>query len=330
MKTVLVTGGAGYVGSGLVRILLDSGYRVICVDRLLFGGEALLSVWHHEAFELVIADLNDHDRVSAILDDRDVDAVVHLAAIVGDPACRSQPELARATNGSASRHLIDRSVASGVGRFVFASTCSNYGRMPDPDGYVTEETPLAPISLYAELKVEVERYLLQEADLPETFCPVVLRSSTVYGLSPRMRFDLTVNEFAKELGLGRELVVFGQQFWRPYCHVRDLARAIRLVLEAPQEAVRRDVFNVGTTTENYTKGMLVSALQERLPEARISYVEKDEDPRDYRVNSDKIRERLGFHPSLTVPQGLDEILHAVQTGVFADPDADRYHNSPPG
>ncbi len=328
MKTILVTGGAGYVGSILVRRLLEADYKVVCLDNLRFGGEALLAVFDHPGLVFCKVDIRDQDEVTRLLQEHRPWAVVHLAAIVGDPACRREPELATQTNWEASVHLLEQSRRAGVERFVFASTCSNYGKMPDPDSYVDEDSPLAPVSLYAELKVKFENLLLHELERSPGFAPTSLRFSTVYGLSPRMRFDLTVNEFTKELALGRELLVFGEQFWRPYCHVRDFSRAIMTVLAAPKDKVAHDCFNVGSTEENYTKGMIIEELQKVIPGARIKRVEKQEDPRDYRVNFGKIERELGFRISRTVPQGIQEIKRVVELGIISDPEEQRYYNIP--
>jgi nucleoside-diphosphate-sugar epimerase len=183
------------------------------------------------------------------------------------------------------------------------------------------------VSLYAELKVRFEKYMLGEIPRSSSFAPTSLRFSTVYGLSPRMRFDLTVNEFTKFLALGQELVVFGGQFWRPYCHVSEFSRAIRAVLAAPPEKVAYDVFNVGHTAENYTKAMIVDELKRQFPDARVRNVARSEDPRDYRVDFSKIRDVLGFETSVTVPDGIREVREVLQLGLFAEPDHKRYYNS---
>jgi nucleoside-diphosphate-sugar epimerase len=328
LQTILVTGGAGYVGSGLLRTLLAEGYRVVAVDRLSFGGEPLLHIWDHPHFSFHKCDICDYEQLNRVLEVERPETVIHLAAIVGDPACKREPELATRVNWEASRWLIDRCAALGIRRFVLASTCSNYGRMSDPGAYVDERSPLAPVSLYAELKVRLERYLLEEIPGRSGFAPVALRFATVYGLSPRMRFDLTVNEFAKEIALGRELVVFGERFWRPYCHVSDFARAFLAVLRAADDKVARRVYNVGDTAENYTKQMIVEELQRLAGDARISYVEQIDDPRDYRVNCDLIRRELGFSATRTVPEGIREVFEVVRLGVIADPDDQRYYNIP--
>jgi nucleoside-diphosphate-sugar epimerase len=328
VEHVLVTGGAGYVGSGLLRELLSQGYSVTCVDNLMFGGESLLDIWHNDNFTFIKCDINDWDKFKGVFTTNTFDAVIHLAAIVGDPACKLNENLAKKTNWESTKWLIDKCKEVGVSKFLFASTCSNYGKMDDPESYVDENSKLAPVSLYAELKVKFERYMLNEMEKLDNFSPTSLRFSTVYGLSPRMRFDLTVNEFTKDLAMGRELVIFGEQFWRPYCHVKDFSNAFITVLKAPSQKVAYDVFNVGDTEENYTKQMLIDEIKKVLPEAKIKYVNKNDDPRDYRVNSDKIKRELGFKISMRVPDGIMEVKRMIQEGVIKDPEDQRYYNIP--
>ncbi len=328
MENILVTGGAGYVGSGLLRELLSEDYKVTCVDNLMFGGESLLDIWHNENFNFIKCDVNDWGDFNKILTNNKFDAVIHLAAIVGDPACRMQSELATQTNWESTKWLLDKCMEIGIPKFVFASTCSNYGKMDNPESYVDEESTLAPVSLYAELKVKFENYMLSEIEKRDDFYPTSLRFSTVYGLSPRMRFDLTVNEFTKDLAMGRELIIFGEQFWRPYCHVKDFSNAFITVLRAPVAKVAYNVFNVGDTTENYTKQMLIDEIIKAVPDSKIKYVDKNEDPRDYRVNSDKIKRELGFEITMRVPDGIEEVKRMVQEGIIQDPEDQRYYNIP--
>ncbi len=316
---ILVTGGAGYVGSTVVPLLLSRGHSVRVLDNLAHGGAPMLGVWSHPDFEFHLGDVCDAAIVSEALDG--MNAIVHLAAVVGDPACARQPELAQSVNLQASLGLIAQSQQNGVGRFVFASTCSNYGRMTDATQYVDETSKLAPISLYAETKVAVEQALLTSSDGPN-WCPTPLRFSTVYGVSPRMRFDLTVNEFTLELLTRKTLKVFGEQFWRPYIHVRDAARAIACVLEAPPSKVGRRVFNVGDTSQNFQKQQLVDLILKHVPDASVEYVKRQEDPRDYRVSFGRIENELGFRITTTVPEGIAELVHLIQSRVitnFADP-----------
>jgi nucleoside-diphosphate-sugar epimerase len=325
---LLVTGGAGYIGSILIRKLLQSGIPVLCVDNLRYGGNSLVDIWDHPNFYFSRTDITQPDEVDKLLEQYPIDGIVHLAAIVGDPACKREPELAKETNLAASIHLLEKSIEIGVKRFIFASTCSNYGKMANHDEYVDESSPLAPVSLYAELKVAVEDHILNKMHRVDGFCPTVLRFSTVYGMSPRMRFDLTVNEFTKELALGRELVVYGEQFWRPYCHVSDFSQAIQSVFNSPENRVAYNVFNVGDTSQNYTKKMLVDELIRQVPDGKVRFVHKTEDPRDYRVKFDKIKNTLGFQISKTVPKGIHDILTSIRSGIITDPDHQRYYNIP--
>jgi nucleoside-diphosphate-sugar epimerase len=321
---VLVTGGAGYLGSVLVPRLLHGGHEVRALDSLMYDGSSLLSVWSDPAFEFVRGDVRDQDLMRLSLSG--VDAVVHLAAIVGDPACARDPELARAVNQEASIAFLDAAAKAGARRFIFASTCSNYGRMSDPTKYVDETAELKPVSLYAETKVGVERRMLESPGAFGDLRVTALRFATLYGSSPRMRFDLTVNEFTMELLTKKELIVFGEQFWRPYVHTTDAARAVEAVLAASDESVAGKVFNVGSTEQNFQKQQLVGMILPLAPGASVEYVHRDEDPRDYRVSFEKIERELGFHTTRTVDDGIREVAGLVTSGLikdFADP---RYKN----
>jgi nucleoside-diphosphate-sugar epimerase len=322
-KSILVTGGAGYIGSVLARLLLEQGYKVKVLDSLKFGGEPILDLLNHSNFEFIKGDVRNEVDVRKSVEN--VFAVAHLAAIVGDPACAQQPDEALSTNLEGSKNLYRIANEAGVSRFVFASTCSNYGKMDDPNSFVNENSKLAPVSLYAETKVATEKFLLEQPKI-NACKPTCLRFSTVYGLSLRPRFDLTVNEFAKDMALGRELVVFGEQFWRPYCHVVDLARSVIAVIEAEESKVAFDVFNVGDTSENYQKQMIVDEIKKQLPDARVKYISKNEDPRDYRVAFDKIREQIGFRITKTVPEGITQIIKSVTEGFILNPDDAKYKN----
>ena len=320
---VLVTGGAGYIGSVLVRQLLNKGYSVRAFDSLKFGGDALIDVMLNPDFEFMLGDVRNADDVKKALEG--IDGIAHLAAIVGDPACKKYSDEANETNWAASVALFEAAEKAGVKRFVFASTCSNYGKMSDPDSFVTETSELNPVSLYAELKVKFEKYLLEQKK-DSKICSTALRFSTVYGFSPRIRFDLTVNEFTRNATIYGEQEIWGAQFWRPYCHVDDLARAVVLVLESPEEKVRANVFNVGTTEENYNKGMIIEEVCKVVPNVKVNYVDMNEDPRDYRVNFDKIKNELGYTITKKVPEGIKEIYTLLKTGIVTDSFAQKFRN----
>eukprot|EP01029_Cantina_marsupialis_P016904 TRINITY_DN3789_c0_g1_i2.p2 TRINITY_DN3789_c0_g1~~TRINITY_DN3789_c0_g1_i2.p2 ORF type:complete len:325 (+),score=70.64 TRINITY_DN3789_c0_g1_i2:866-1840(+) len=323
MKKVLVTGGAGYIGSVLVKLLLQKGYFVRVLDNLSFGGESIVELLNNDNFDFIKGDIrNEQDLEKAM---KGIDFVAHLASIVGDPACALDPELTKDINITGAKLTYEVANRMGIKKFVFASTCSNYGKMADPDAFVDEESELKPVSLYAQTKVEFETFLLSQ-DKSNSAKPTCLRFSTVYGLSPRIRFDLTVNEFTKELALDRELVVFGEQFWRPYCHVVDLSRGVIAVLEAEESIVAFNVYNVGDTNENYQKQMIVDEIKKQLPDSKIKYVSKNEDPRDYRVSFEKIKKELGFEVSKKVPDGIRQVIQVVQDGFINDPDDQKYKN----
>jgi len=321
---VLVTGGAGYIGAMVAAELLDAGLEVRVLDSLLHGQRDVAAALRERGAEVQVGDVRDPSARAHAL--AGADLVVHLAAIVGDPACAADPQLSGAVNLDAAHALVDEAARAGVRRFVFASTCSNYGRMADPEVPVDETAPLRPVSLYAEQKVAIERRLLggEEGAVPPATC---LRFATIHGVAPRMRFDLTVNEFTRDLYLDRDLEIFGEQFWRPYLHVADAGRAVRAVLGADDATVVGEVFNVGRSDENYTKRDLVEAIARQVPTGRVHYVQRDEDPRDYRVAFEKVRDVLGFVPERRVPDGIAEVVEALAEGRFPDPFDVRYRNT---
>jgi nucleoside-diphosphate-sugar epimerase len=320
---ILVTGGAGYLGSTLVGLLLQAGQRVRVLDALLHGGESMLGAWHHPCFEFVYGDIRDRQKVRAALNDMEI--VVHLAAIVGDPACARNPNDANEVNLSSSLMLLDECRRQGVRHLIFASTCSNYGKMPEEKEYVDENSRLAPLSVYAETKVQFERALL-DGNMGESLCPTLLRLATLYGVSTRMRFDLTVNEFTLDMITKKHLVVYGEQFWRPYVHVRDAARAICEVLSAPAAKVRGQIYNVGATSQNFRKSEIVELVRVHAPDARIEYVKKADDPRSYRVSFEKIASQLNFRITRTVEDGIAEVAHMLRSNVMQSFDDPRLRN----
>ena len=312
---VLLIGGAGYIGSVLTRRMLATGLRVRVLDRLLYdNGESIADVFDHPNFQFIRGDFRDQGTIEKALDQ--VGSVVQLAALVGDPICKKYQDEAKDINRDGLIRMLELPAMKAVERFVFLSTCSNYG-LQDDDTPVTEEGRLNPVSLYAETKVAVERYLLDNvADLP--FSPTILRLSTAFGLSPRMRFDLTVSEFTRDLALGKDLLVYDEKTWRPYAHVQDISRTIETVLASPEQTVRGQVFNVGDDANNYTKQMIVQRVKEVLPEASFRFKEGGMDPRNYRVSFKKLRDQLGITADYTVGGAIDTLARMVLKGLYLD------------
>lgn len=326
---VLITGGAGYIGSLLAGELLRRGYRVTVLDDLLFGGESLLAYMSDEAFHFVKANVWEPRaiRAAAGAHDGTPNAIIHLAAIVGFPACQAVGrQVAWRYNVEATQRVFEQAADLGVERFVFASTYSNYGLSPD-GAPVTEETPLNPQSLYAETKIAAERYLQGQSQA--ACAPLIFRLATLYGLSPRTRFDLIVNQFVLEAFTQRELLIYQRGYSRSFLHVQDAVRGLILGLEAPEEKIRGEVFNLGSEDGNYTKDEIVSLILKRLPETVVRYKDMTfgGDMRDITVSFDKIQRTLGFQAGLTVDEGIREVLHALRDGLIRDPDDPRYRNA---
>ena len=324
-RRVLLVGGAGYIGSVLSRRLLELGWGVRVLDALIYGNGASLSgLVDDPGFSFIRGNFLEPAVADAALEG--ISDVVLLASLVGDPICKKYPELAKRVNLTGSQELFSRLHGRTINKFVFLSTCSNYGLRED-DSLADENSELNPVSLYAETKVAFEKFVLKE--LPGIdFCPTLLRVATAYGASPRMRFDLTVNEFTRELALMRELLVYDQDTWRPYCHVQDISNIIIKVLTAPKAKVRGQVFNVGATSENFTKRMLVDEILKHLPQSKVEYKTGGFDPRNYRVAFDKVQKTLGFANQMSVPAFVPRLIAAVQGGVFAEAETrDSFHGN---
>jgi nucleoside-diphosphate-sugar epimerase len=308
---VVVTGGAGHVGAIVSGRLLAAGMNVTVLDRLVYGGESLLGLWGFPEFRLVRGDVRQPDALRDAM--RDADAVVHLAAIVGEPACAIDEAEAWSVNYGGTEAALAVARECNVQRFIFISTCSNYG-ISDPGLTADENSPLHPLSQYARSKVEAENHVLNHAG---KVCALVLRLGTMCGLSPRMRFDLLISDMARAAVLGDPISVFSPEAWRPFLHIRDAGRAIAHCLAQPETQVRDKVFNV--VGENYQKKGLADLVLKHYPDTRISITEKRTDPRDYRVSGEAIGRALQFVPESTVEDAFLEAASAIAAGVFREP-----------
>ena len=315
---ILVVGGAGYIGSLLVERLLHSGYKVRVLDALLYGREALRTVENHPQFELMTGDCrNMQDMIRAT---RGVQAIVDLAAIVGDPACEQDREAALAINYGATRMLIEVAKGHGVERFLFASSCSVYGAS---EVEVDERSKVNPISVYAQTKVESERALLVARN--DNFHPTILRFATVFGFGYRPRFDLVVNLISARAKQDGKITIFNGEQWRPFIHVRDVVEAVVLALEAPVPIVSGEIFNVGDSRLNHTLRQVAEMIHEVFPGTEIEHI-ANTDRRNYRVNFDKVHNRLSFECERTVLDGINELKTAFEERFILDYKDLRYHN----
>ena len=235
------------------------------------------------------------------------DAVVILAGLVGDPITKKYPEISEKINNKGIKKLINSCKNKKIEKLIFVSTCSNYG-LSETDLPLNEEAELKPISLYAKHKVEVEKYILSLKN-NQDFSPTILRFSTAFGLSPRMRFDLTINQFTKSIFCKEALEVFDSNTWRPYCHVKDFGIALEKVLEADKKITDFQVFNVGGDNNNFTKKQIVEQIFKFIPGEKVSFTEKKRDPRNYKVNFSKINKILNFKIKYNVNDGIKEMIN---------------------
>jgi len=300
MSTVLVTGGAGYVGSVLVPELLQAGYHVRILDNLMYNSMSLLPYFIEERFEFIKGDVRDEKAVQQALQGADV--VIHLAAIVGAPACHRDKRFAEEVNLGGTRNVDKhRSRSQGV---IYASTGSNYGAVEN--GLCTEETPLNPLSVYGVTKTQAEKHLLDSGNV------VAYRFATAFGLSPRLRLDLMVNDFTFQALKNRMLVVYEKHFKRTFIHVRDMAKSFLFAVQN-FERMKNEVYNVGSENANYTKEEICLKIKEKVDyHLYFADVGTDPDQRNYEVSYAKIRAK-GYETTISIDKGLDELLKAYRT-----------------
>ena len=324
---VLVTGGCGYIGSALVADLLKRGDQVVVVDELCFGGESVLPFFNFDTFQLIKCDVRAENSLAVSM--TDVDCVVHLAAIVGFPACeKAGRELVWRVNVEGTKRVFEAARIAGVKRLIFTSSYSSYGASK-PGMPVTEESPLHPQSSYAESQIEAEVFLLSQnsSEHPASTC---LRLATVFGISPRTRFDLIVNQFILEAHRNRRLEIYQEDFKRSFVHVRDVVRAMLCVMDAPVEKVSHQIFNVGSERLNTSKQELVELIRRFLPDLQVvcRNASFSGDMRSIHVSFAKIRTMLGYEAQVSLEVGIEELLAVLRQGIIIEPTNERFRNHP--
>ncbi|GIK83862.1 MAG: hypothetical protein BroJett025_04840 [Patescibacteria group bacterium] len=323
IRRVLIIGGAGYLGSIISRLLLKKGYIVRVLDVLKFGDTSISDLYNDPNFELIKGDVRNIQTMHESLEN--VDSVIHLAAIVGDPASTKYPQETIATNYLATMTLALACKYYQINKFIFASTCSVYGV---GSKRLDESSDLNPVSLYARTKIESEKAILSLAD--ENFKPIIMRMSTLYGYSPRMRFDLVVNIFAKMATTKKQISIFGGDQWRPLLHVADAAQAYVSVLEKSFENIDNTIFNVGTNQQNFTIKQIGDVVKKVLPNTKVELHKAENssvtDKRTYQVSFDKIEKELGFTAKHTISDAISEINIAIKNGDFGELENESYYN----
>ncbi len=318
-KAILVTGGAGYLGSLVTHQLHQQGYRVIVLDNGLTTS-CLSPLQEREHISLIHGDIRSQEHLISLL--CDVESVIHLAALVGDASCSIDPQLTWEINYHGTISLVEACRQVGIKRFVFASTCSVYGRQEDT--LMHEWSPLSPQSIYAQTKILAEQYLLSRRD--DHFSPMILRFSTLYGLSPRMRFDLAINHMAAKAVRDGQITVHGGEQVRPFLHVHDAARAILLALKHQTHSSEPPIYNCGTSAENYTLKAIGQLIAQEVPQASFSVQPHQIDHRSYQVDFTRITEQFPFACEYRVQDGIREIVTAISQGQYHDYSHPRYSN----
>jgi len=318
LKSILVTGGAGYIGSVLTHKLVELGYNVRIIDSLIYGKDGISDLISNNSVELIEKDIRDEKTLNDVV--KEIDCVIHLAAIVGDPLCKKIPVAAKQINEDATKKLVIVSKNHGVKRFIFASTCSNYG---SASTIVDENSPIQSLSLYSTTKVNSENFILSTKD--SSFEPSILRFATAHGLSPRMRFDLLLQEFLRDAILDKKIKIYGPNFWRPLAHVDDISNACITAIKSSKDVISGEIYNVGHTKENYTKKMLAETIQEFVPSTEIEITESKTDLRTYKVSFDKIKNNLKFVSKKTIRDSISDILTEIEKGSL-DPKASEFSN----
>jgi len=318
-ENILVIGGAGYLGNVVVRKILDSGRFVRVLDNFIYGNQAMIDLEGNPKIDIVNGDFRNIETVVSCL--KDIDAVILLAAIVGDPASKARPSQTIETNLIATQSLAFACKTHCISRFIYASTCSVYGQ---GDNILNENSPMNPVSLYARTKIASEESILSMAN--SNFAPTILRMSTLYGYSKRMRFDLVVNTMTLKAYADSKIQVFGGEQWRPLLHVDDAADVYLKCLEAPLKKVGNQIFNVGSEEQNYQIKIIAEIISISLKNVLIETLKSDTDNRDYKVSFQKVKKVLNFKTKHFIEESSKKIYSSLMNKEIKNPKARIYYN----
>ena len=296
-KKILIIGGGGYIGNALIDNLSKKKFNILIFDNLIYGQKFSKKV------KFIPGDIRKNKDIQKI--SAKYYAVIYLAGLVGDPITKKYKRISKIINEKFTKKLIFNFYKNGnAEKFIFVSTCSNYGFSKSNN--LKEDDNLNPLSLYAKSKVKIEKFLLN-LKKKKDFSPTILRFATAFGLSGRMRFDLTVNQFTRDLYKKKYLEVYDFNTWRPYCHVKDFARLIEKIITKEKYLTDYEVFNCGGNSNNFTKKQISKKIQ-KYTGGKITFLKKFLDKRNYVVDFSKVRKKLNFKPKFTVDYGIKEIL----------------------
>ena len=314
-KNIILVGGAGYIGTVLIEYFLEKNLRVTVIDNLLYSNKfAIKKYIKNKNFKFYKADMRDKNSYKNIL--KKGYAVVLLAGLVGDPITKKYKTLSKSINSLGVRRFIETCYKlKNINRLIFVSTCSNYGLSNKKNILLNENSKLNPLSIYAKQKVEIEKFLIN-LKKNKFFSPCILRFATAFGLSPRMRFDLTVNHFTKSFIEKETLEVYDPNTWRPYCHVKDFARLIHKVIICEKKLINYQIFNAGNNKNNFTKKGILKKVQKILPRNNVIFKKKDVDRRNYRVDFTKVKKLLKFTTKYSLEYGINEIFKSYKNKNF--------------
>ena len=314
-KKILILGGSGYIGTVLINEILKKKIKVINIDNHLFGDD-IHNEDHiknrDENYEFINSNISEIEKFDKKLDG--VTDVVILAAIVGDPLSKKYPELTAKINEEYIINCLNYLNKKDVNRVIFVSTCSNYGLIKDNE-IADESFALNPLSIYAKSKVNIENYIQSKKNIFH-FSPVILRFATAFGLSPRMRFDLTVNEFSIDLLFKKTLEVYDAETWRPYFHTKDFANTILRIIDIDKKLLKNEIFNVGVDDNNATKNDILRIIGDFVDISKVKILAKGKDKRNYKVSFKKINQLLKLNNVMSIKDGVSEISNEFKLGKF--------------